>query len=254
MTLDADLAKEIGTAGSCEGVPSLTFSNEETKYLADKIGHAIIGKFSRTIPTARQIQKSLSNIQFIDGFKWKFVNAKHILIQFRDVRDYGQMLNGPNGASVWHIGQHPMRVFKWTPDFDTFFESPIAAVWCKVIGLPIHLYDQSALIAIGKLLGKPIQVDLATFTQNRLTFARICIEIDISTPPPEEINLNILGKDNRYKVVWDRIPLFCVECKHVGHVKEACLTLEKKEGQHTKDPNRPSHFRRPVFASESTRQ
>ena len=94
-----------------------------------------------------------------------------------------------------------MRVFKWTPDFDTFFESPIATVWCKVIGLPIHLYDQSTLIAIGKLLGKPMLADHATIHQTRLTFARICVEIDISHPPSEEIILNILGKETRYKVV-----------------------------------------------------
>ena len=110
---------------------------------------------------------------------------------------------------MWYIEQHPMRVFKWTSDFDTFFESPIVVVWCRVIGLPIHLYDQSALIAIGKLLGKPIQADRATLNQNRLTFSWTCIKIDISTPPPEEIILNIIGKDTRYKVVWERIPVLC---------------------------------------------
>lgn len=164
------------------------------------------------------------------------------------------MLNGPNGAPVWYIEHHPMRVFKWTPDFDTFFESPIAAVWCKVIGLPIHLYDQSALIAIGKLLGKPIQTDHATFNQNRLTFARICIEIDISSPPPEEIILNILGKDARYKVVWDRIPLYCAECKHIGHAKEACFTLRKKAEQPRKEPNRPPQSRQANAASNFSRR
>ena len=106
VTLDTGHDKELGTARRCEGVPSLTFSNDETKLLADKIGHAIIGKFSHTILTPQQIQKSLSHIQFIDGFKWKFVNAKHILIQFRDARDYDRMLNGPNGVPVWYIEQH----------------------------------------------------------------------------------------------------------------------------------------------------
>ncbi|XP_042041272.1 uncharacterized protein LOC121786711 [Salvia splendens] len=137
-----------------------------------------------------------------------------------------------------------MRVFKWAPDFDTFFESPIVAVWCKLIGIPIHLYEQSALLAIGKLLGKPIQADHATINQNRLTFARICLEIDISQPPSEEIILNILGKDTRYKVVWDRIPTYCIECKHVGHVQEECLIYgktnppKKDHGSHATTPRR----------------
>ena len=62
VNLDADQDKEIGTAGSSEGVPLLTFSNEETQFLANKIGHAIIGKFSHTIPTRQQIQKAQHSI------------------------------------------------------------------------------------------------------------------------------------------------------------------------------------------------
>ncbi|XP_042012195.1 GTP-binding protein YPTM2-like [Salvia splendens] len=34
--------------------------------------------------------------------------------------------------------------------FDTFFESPIVEVWCKLIEIPIHLYEQSALLVRNK--------------------------------------------------------------------------------------------------------
>ncbi|KAG6418627.1 hypothetical protein SASPL_120831 [Salvia splendens] len=40
VNLDADHDREMGTTGWCEGIPSLTFSNEKTKWLADKhVGH-----------------------------------------------------------------------------------------------------------------------------------------------------------------------------------------------------------------------
>lgn len=123
---------------------------------------------------------------------------------------------------MWFIDRHPMRVFKWTPDFDPFFESPIAALWCNLVGLLIHLFEKSALFAIGSLLGVPIQVDHDIISQSRLSFARICIEIDISKAPREEVILVFQGKEVRQPVKWDQIPLHCHECKHVGHTNDVC--------------------------------
>lgn len=49
------------------------------------MGYVIIGKFSNSFPTAQQIQKALNNIKFIRSFSWKYINARHILIQFDDL-------------------------------------------------------------------------------------------------------------------------------------------------------------------------
>ena len=101
-------------------------------------------------------------MKFVGEYLWSYINAKHILVQFKLLADYAKLLNGPNGMPVWFVDRHPMRVFKWSPDFDPFFESPIAPIWCNLVGLPIHLFERSALFAIGGLLGTPIQVDYAT--------------------------------------------------------------------------------------------
>ncbi|XP_041995766.1 uncharacterized protein LOC121745893 [Salvia splendens] len=105
----------------------------------------------------------------------------------------------------------------------------IVAIWCNLIGLPIHLFDQSALFAIGKLLGTPIQVDRATANKTRLSFARICVEIDITKPPPEEIILDICGRETAQQVRWDKIPAYCRECKHVGHSSNVSYAVGKTE-------------------------
>ena len=103
MNLQSGKVQGLGTSGNYEGIPSLSFSNEEMKILADKIGYATIGKFSHYTLLPHQIQKCLANIKFEDGFKWKSMNSKHILIQFWDENDYVRMLNGPNGAPVWYV-------------------------------------------------------------------------------------------------------------------------------------------------------
>ncbi|XP_042045665.1 uncharacterized protein LOC121791916 [Salvia splendens] len=217
----------IGFASTSNGIPSIYFSGAEIQKLATNLGHAIVGKFSHSIPSSLQIQKALDHIKFSRGFSWKYINAKHILVQFEDMADYARLLSGPKGTPVWFIDRHPMRVFKWSPDFDAYCESPIAAIWCNLIGLPIHLFDQAALFAIGKLLGTPIQVDRATANKARLSFARLCIEIDITKPPPEEIILDICGRELVQQVKWDKIPSYCHECKHVGHTGEVCYAAGK---------------------------
>ena len=203
------------------------------------MGHAIVGKFSHSIPSSSQVQKALSNIKFKRDFNWNYINAKHIIIQFEDIEDYAKMLNGPNGAPVWFVEHHPMRVFKWTPTFDSFFETPIAAIWCNVIAVPIHLFEVSALFAIGYLLGNPILIDHDTVTKKRLSFARICVEIDISKPPTEEVVLDILGKESVLKVKWEKIPLYCRDCKHVGHSSRNCHAFGKKVNPPVRVPNHP---------------
>ena len=231
--------QNIGYASLSNGIPSIYFSGAEIQKLADNVGYAIVGKFSHSIPASFQIQKALDNIKFGRSFSWKYINAKHILVQFEDIADYARMLGGPKGTPVWYIDRHPMRVFKWTPDFDAYCESPIAAIWCNLIGLPIHLFDQSALFTIGKLLGTPIQVDRATADKTRLSFARICVEIDITKPPPEEIILDICGRETVQQVKWGKIPSYCRECKHVGHSSEVCYAAGKMERPEKRNYNIP---------------
>ncbi|XP_042038352.1 uncharacterized protein LOC121784256 [Salvia splendens] len=221
--------QSMGYATTSNKIPAIYFSGAEIQKLATSLGHAIVGKFSHSIPASHQIQKALDNIKFCRGFSWRYINAKHIFVQFEDITDYARFLSGPKGTPIWYIDRHPMRVFKWSPDFDAYCESPIAAIWCNLIGLPIHLFDQSALFAIGKLLGTPIQVDRATANKTRLSFARICVEIDISKPPPEEIILDICGRETVQQVRWDKIPSYCRDCKHVGHKSDVCYAAGKTD-------------------------
>ncbi|XP_042056295.1 uncharacterized protein LOC121800869 [Salvia splendens] len=232
--------QNIGYATTSNSIPAIYFSGAETQKLATSLGHAIVGKFSHSIPASYQIQKALDNIKFCRGFSWTYINAKHTLIQFEDLADYARLLSGPKDTPVWYIDRHPMRVFKWSSDFDAYCESPIAAIWCNLIGLPIHLYDQAALFAIGKLLGTPIQIDRATANRMRLLFARLCIEIDISKPPPEEIILDICGRETMQQVKWDKIPSYCRECKHVGHKSEVCYAMGKTERPAKRNYNYPA--------------
>ncbi|XP_041999839.1 uncharacterized protein LOC121749325 [Salvia splendens] len=168
-------------------------------------------------------------MMFIGAFSSKYINAKHVAIQVENATDYARLLVGQNGVSVWFVDRHPMRVFPWTPDINPYFEIPIAAVWCNLLGLPINLFEKSALFAIGGMLGTYIQIGHATATQTRLSYARICVEIDISKPPIEEIIVDMMGREMVQKIIWDKIPMYCRECRHVGHASSTCYANGKRE-------------------------
>ncbi|XP_042005569.1 uncharacterized protein LOC121754260 [Salvia splendens] len=121
-----------------------------------------------------------------------------------------------------------VRIVEVDPRFDPFFEIPIVAIWCNILALPVHLFEESSLVAIGEMLGKPVQVDRATITRSRVSFARICVEVDLSRPIPEEIDIDIAGKHVTLKVKWDKIPLYCNECKHVGHSAMSCYASGRR--------------------------
>ncbi|XP_042056286.1 uncharacterized protein LOC121800861 [Salvia splendens] len=229
VSFEPEKMRKMGVQGECSGLPSIHFSSEKTSYLAEKMGHAIVGKFSHSISSSQHIQNAFIGMRFKGEFSWKYINAKHVLIQFSLLEDYVKLLGGANGMPVWFVERHHMRVFKWTPDFDPFFESPIAAVWCNLIGLPIHLFEKLALFAIGGLLGEPLQVDHVTISRTRLSFARMCIKIDISQTQTQEIVLDFQGREIRQIVKWDRIPQYCYDCKHFGHSSEVCYANGKRE-------------------------
>ncbi|KAL1554436.1 hypothetical protein AAHA92_14993 [Salvia divinorum] len=132
-----------------------------------------------------------------------------------------------------------MRVFKWTFDFDSFFETPIAAVWYNLHALTIHYYDDSMLFSIRKLFGEPIQVDHNIATRARLSYARICVEIDISKPVPEKYMIRVEEKDVTLQVKCDKVPQYCSSCKHVGHLEEHCYAFGKRPAPPKKDFTRP---------------
>ncbi|XP_042023078.1 uncharacterized protein LOC121770412 [Salvia splendens] len=216
--LDPNKVKQRGTASQEDGIPCLHLQNIDNNELANRMGLSLIGKFSHSIPAPHLIRKALSNFKLKGTLNWNFINAKHILITLSEIDDYVKILCGASNNNTWFIEYHPMRMFKWTADFDLYFETPIADVWCNLHALPIHLFEESMLFSIGKLFGEPIQIDHNTITRARLSYARICIEIDISKPVPEKYILRLGGKDVTLQVRWDKIPHYCSACKNIRYL------------------------------------
>ncbi|KAK6145059.1 hypothetical protein DH2020_021879 [Rehmannia glutinosa] len=151
-------------------------------------------------------------------YSWSFANSSHIIIKLQIEEDYNKLWMG----TLWSLGDCPMRVFKWTLAFDPCLEAPIAPVWIRLPGLPIHIFNYHALYAICKEVGNPLQVDSPTARRTRLSMARACVEIDLLKERVEEIVLEFAEVRHVQKIIYERVPDYCLHCKHIGHNVDAC--------------------------------
>lgn len=105
------------------------------------------------------------------------------------------------------------------------------AVWMRFKYLPYEYYNEESLWIIAAKLGKPLKVDHNTIDGLRGSYARVCIELDLSQPLEVSV---VVGKYD-YLIEYEHIHLICFSCGRVGHRKETCSLTpvpEKTESNH----------------------
>ncbi|KAL0331676.1 UNVERIFIED_CONTAM: hypothetical protein Sangu_1713100 [Sesamum angustifolium] len=149
------------------------------------------------------------------------LNFKHVLIRLSNEEDFSRIwLRGE-----WIFDSFHMRVFKWTPDFDPQIESPIA----PFVALPVHLFEKNALFTIATKIGKPLRMDEPTADLSRPDLARVCVEIDVTSPKVQAVHLQIEGKTYRQQVIYENCPPYCTSCNHLGHEIANCIVTHNNE-------------------------
>ncbi|KAL0457103.1 UNVERIFIED_CONTAM: hypothetical protein Slati_1049500 [Sesamum latifolium] len=123
----------------------------------------------------------------------------------------------------------PMRIFKWSPEFNPKIESSIVPIWIRFPELPVHLFQKKALFGIASLIGSPLKIDEATADGIRPSVARVCVEIDLMNPQPSSIWVGMEGRYYAQTVTYERIPKYCSHCRHLGHGMEQCREGREKD-------------------------
>lgn len=113
-----------------------------------------------------------------------------------------------------------MVVKKWSEEFD-FVRDILRRVpiWVKLHHLPLNCWGIDALSRIGSLVGIPICADEATSQQSRMDYARMLIEVDITRPLVEEVQVRrVSGHLFTQNVQFEWKPLVCFKCLRLGHI------------------------------------
>ncbi|XP_019248431.1 PREDICTED: uncharacterized protein LOC109227690 [Nicotiana attenuata] len=125
------------------------------------------------------------------------------------------MMNGP-----YTINSRPVMMRQWSESFD-FNEEVLRTIplWIKFPNLPLNLWSNQALSKIGSGLGKPLYVDACTTIAERIIYAGVLIEMDVTRPLPEKIKLyDPKGKVLEQLVHYDWKPMYCQKCCQLGHI------------------------------------
>ena len=158
------------------------------------------------------------------------------LFRFKDMaaRDW-VMECGP-----WYIAGRPFVIRKWQPGMEMLnIQLTSLPIWVKFFNIPLEYWRNTCLGYIASAVGKPLHLDSPTENRSRLSFARICVEVDLNCDFPKSALLN-LGND-RYTTVrieYPWVPHNCSHCKVYGHKTLHCPISNAKNTKLA--PDRPN--------------
>jgi hypothetical protein len=134
-----------------------------------------------------------------------------------------------------------MRPWKeiFSPEKETFKCVP---VWIRLYSLPLDYWLPTTFEAIGNKLGKFVKASDATLKGKYTSFARICIEMDVSGALPEAICLEFRDEEWIQNIDYEQIPFRCRRCHEHGHLFRECLLNKNMEQAKTKQPQDEEGF------------
>ncbi|CAI0375477.1 unnamed protein product [Linum tenue] len=122
----------------------------------------------------------------------------------------------------WRIGEHYITVRQWRKDFNPkFAEVASTLVWARFPDLPIEFVNHEAVERIASRIGRPVRVDRATMTGDRVKYGRVCVEVDLTKPLLSQFKI----EGRTYYITFEGLHNICTECGKYGHSVKACPTL-----------------------------
>ncbi|KAL6570158.1 hypothetical protein OROMI_014672 [Orobanche minor] len=174
----------LGSVDFSAAYPTVIFTADECEQVSSFYRFAIIGKFSYGKPSNQMISQQLKT----EGFgtcKVHFLNGKHVLI---------------------NLSKEPV----------------VVPLWVKIHALPPQWFDLRSLKTIASSVGEFLKADEPTHNRSRLSFARVCVEVNLKNHLPKKINLQV-GEDSvPLDIEFEKVPQYCNYCKHIGHDIHKC--------------------------------
>ncbi|XP_077228453.1 uncharacterized protein LOC143861411 [Tasmannia lanceolata] len=159
--------------------------------------------------------------------KWKlkgdlqifFLNNGFYLFQFTCLEDCDSMLESGDHS---YAGR-PLILRKWKPG--TPLEKlnlTSIPVWVRLPGLPLEFWSAKGLSKIARFIGNPLFMDSRTAEETRLSYARMCVEVDAESDFPDSIPIHTPYGIHIQSVQYDWKPSACKTCLDFSHTSEAC--------------------------------
>ena len=213
-----NLGKGIKLDVVVEDGDMVLIEEKDVDVVEESWGYCLVGQFAGKFPGTAAI-RSLR-----EGWKVKCTNWIHrsgwIVFKFQSEEDRMSVLNG---GPYFAYGRNLMlklmpRCFRFGgEDFAT------VPVWVKLPDLPLDCWNDRALSKIVSRVGKPITTDKLTRTKERLSYARVLVEVDASKDLVTSVEMRLpTGVVYSQLVVFEVIPKYCKKCRSFGHREGDC--------------------------------
>ena len=142
------------------------------------------------------------------------------LVRFHKLDD----CNAVMAEGFQFFDKKPMIVKKWNPDMD-FKKEDIKTVpiWLQLPSLELKYWGEKCLFKLVQGIGKPLRLDQATQSKDRLMYARVLVETKMNQVLPDFIEFeNEKGQLVQQMINYEWRPVQCNICKGIGHGEGEC--------------------------------
>ncbi|KAL9271013.1 Beta-amyrin synthase-like protein, partial [Drosera capensis] len=121
-------------------------------------------------------------------------------------------------VGMWLMFDRPCFLQQWSPDLVlSKQEHDRIPIWVKFYNVPLSMWSSSGLSHIASAVGKSLYVDGTTEGMSRLSFARVCCEIDAAKPLIDDFVLRLKNAEHRIRMEYQWKPPTFQTCKVFGH-------------------------------------
>ena len=115
-------------------------------------------------------------------------------------------------------------------------------VWIRIFSLPIDYWRTAALEHISNTLGTFVRASEATLQKRYTSYARICVEIDVSGSLHEGLWLEYRDEVYFQTIDYEQIPFRCQKCHEHGHLIRECSLNKPAENHKEKSTSASDGF------------
>lgn len=170
--------------------------------------NAIVAQFVGRIPNFSVFQKMVNLLWGEDGeVDIRPAGQNLFVIQFPNLKTRDRVIeSGP-----WHIQNKPLIVRKWEPGMRSLeFNMAKLPLWIHLGNIPLELFTQTGISYIASALGNPLYMDRFTANQQRVAFAKVCIEVEAAKEIPNTIEVQL--RDGSLVMVHVEVPWKPLKC------------------------------------------
>lgn len=213
----------------------VSFEEDEVDDVNRVWGYCLIGYIAARFPGKSALLK------LCESWKVKFQFHIHtsgwLVFHFENQQDRDLVLNG----GPYFVFGCPL-LLKVMPQCFEFDDEDISIlpVWINLPSLPLELWNAKALSKIVSKVGRPISTDRLTQTKERISYARVLVEVDAAKELVRSVHLKLPnGKKREQEVLFEFEPKFCASCKVFGHTSSICSQPKPQQDNELKNPDPP---------------